>query len=195
MTPTAATISPPSFTVMRSSTSRSSARTEAMSTFSSALVAARSDFPGPSLRRTPRPAHVTRPPPRASRRISERRRRQRSRLFPFWTRPQYGAAPLSRPARDALPQPHARRTPDVARIAGAVRKKERKENESLNFRRAAGRRPPSHEALRRGRRLIYLARETGLEPATSGVTGRRSNQLSYSPASAAQRIALARGAE
>jgi hypothetical protein len=25
-----------------------------------------------------------------------------------------------------------------------------------------------------------LARETGLEPATSGVTGRRSNQLSYS---------------
>lgn len=25
-----------------------------------------------------------------------------------------------------------------------------------------------------------VARETGLEPATSGVTGRRSNQLSYS---------------
>jgi hypothetical protein len=25
-----------------------------------------------------------------------------------------------------------------------------------------------------------MARETGLEPATSGVTGRRSNQLSYS---------------
>ena len=29
-----------------------------------------------------------------------------------------------------------------------------------------------------------VARVTGLEPATSGVTGRRSNQLSYTPANA-----------
>ena len=37
-----------------------------------------------------------------------------------------------------------------------------------------------------------MARETGLEPATSGVTGRRSNQLSYSRSgklnSSAQRV-------
>ncbi len=32
--------------------------------------------------------------------------------------------------------------------------------------------------------IDLMARETGLEPATSGVTGRRSNQLSYSPAGA-----------
>ena len=36
-----------------------------------------------------------------------------------------------------------------------------------------------------------MARETGLEPATSGVTGRRSNQLSYSPAEGASRISQA----
>ena len=32
-----------------------------------------------------------------------------------------------------------------------------------------------------------MAGVTGLEPATSGVTGRRSNQLSYTPAEAALR--------
>src|ERR1700678_2065005 len=34
-----------------------------------------------------------------------------------------------------------------------------------------------------------MAGATGLEPATSGVTGRHSNQLSYAPASSAQKAA------
>ena len=34
--------------------------------------------------------------------------------------------------------------------------------------------------------LGEMARETGLEPATSGVTGRRSNQLNYSRLGSAQ---------
>src|SRR5947209_1087156 len=37
-------------------------------------------------------------------------------------------------------------------------------------------------ARRRAKCLILLAGATGLEPAASGVTGRRSNQLSYAPA-------------
>ncbi len=39
-----------------------------------------------------------------------------------------------------------------------------------------------------------MAGVTGLEPATSGVTGRRSNQLSYTPAGAPSRGVAAIGA-
>src|SRR5271167_3787136 len=41
---------------------------------------------------------------------------------------------------------------------------------------------PSQRAKGNALMKRKVARETGLEPATSGVTGRRSNQLSYSPA-------------
>ena len=39
--------------------------------------------------------------------------------------------------------------------------------------------------------MPLLARETGLEPATSGVTGRRSNHLSYSRSGRGQRLGWA----
>ena len=59
----------------------------------------------------------------------------------------------------------------------------RSQNEGASWSRIAGR--PRVESPKRGKNktmnlLPNLARETGLEPATSAVTGRRSNQLSYS---------------
>jgi hypothetical protein len=43
---------------------------------------------------------------------------------------------------------------------------------------------PSKPIVPRGERaaLLEVAGSTGLEPAASGVTGRRSNQLNYDPA-------------
>ncbi len=62
-----------------------------------------------------------------------------------------------------------------------------KENRSGEFRMISRGAEPatqvrSDERAHRLRAQTEMARETGLEPATSGVTGRRSNQLSYSPA-------------
>src|SRR5437588_12783107 len=48
-------------------------------------------------------------------------------------------------------------------------------------------------ARRRAKCLILLAGATGLEPAASGVTGRRSNQLSYAPAGNGADLRRARG--
>ena len=41
--------------------------------------------------------------------------------------------------------------------------------------------PPARLSTEQSSILGYVAGATGLEPATSGVTGRRSNQLSYAP--------------
>jgi hypothetical protein len=80
---------------------------------------------------------------------------------------------LAGPAGDLPPHPHT-----GAEVEHRFSGHRREPNRMAARKRGSGLRPPGRRPRRRFP-CRQEARATGLEPATSGVTGRRSNQLSY----------------
>ena len=97
-----------------------------------------------------------------------------------------GGAGTDRRVRVHRPTPAGRPRPDAVRGALQAHRPEARRPARVRLGgdgdalRAGGRRPPASGRPRAGERLGGTG-ATGLEPATSGVTGRRSNQLSYPP--------------
>src|SRR6185437_2527298 len=132
-----------------------------------------------TAQRTTRAAGATRAPSLCRKRVSQRRQPRKAKGF---NSPGMGSL------RKALPGPRASHAHTY--IGARSRQLKGREADS-SLRRQARERTPGGERTQRRSSREKMARETGLEPATSGVTGRRSNQLSYSPAGA-DRISQAR---